>query len=872
MHRAADHVDDGWRGMSMGIAVTVRNAARSAWRRLGTGGRVAVLGVLTLAAVYAAGAATSPGAPPTQTPGAGAVSTTPETPPAQALDKTDSSGGQPAAPGWIDSLAKLLDSISWALVVLVLLIVFRKPVGALLKALETALADRGVTVDVASVKIQVSERAIDPWEERSPGFSRSLLEIEEQPVRERSSILSEIAPQLLFPLSSYVARRLAASRAGATAAAAMRAAREDLASACRTARTFQDVRRPLVAFVQWFERTRFLDADLFGELLTRHPVLAEGVRGLRPADPAREPDDFLILHAAGVAYAQREEWTPAGGILDALVWKDQVPLYLWAADTWLACAYHRHLQKFQEQNPGLDIDAPEFFDTIDDLLGRAERVAGAMTAAGPTPRSGYYRRELLKVVGSIASILGEASRTPDKKAAYLDRALQALAACTKTIDGDPPSPLDHNNLADVYRQIGDHRRQIDDAAGSAEYYALAHRELDVACPPGDPPDPAFCNTRALIFAREKQPLKGWLALERYGEAEAAAADRPDLVQHVENQILAARLAAAVESDLPLPCLGLTVAKLEAARGLVERRRDLLGPATARTLQAQTEELLGYAYLQVPGLESRAADAYNRLRALGDEGAPAEVRWQRRLGRAKALSRLAGSQRRAFSAQVARQFWTDGQADLATSAEAVKPFGLDAGAASIPRRVRHVRLLVDTVTALQAVAEEGVREGERIAAKNLLEQENALLAVLGTALTDVALRQGLGRALPDVESRVRECAARRCYLLARILLRDDPSFSDAGLADKVEANFTAARGASEDLDCRIDLELGEFMLAAALAGQGDVRARYERAIASLELAARRNAPALRGETVRALAEAYARRPAVLRKAKASKASS
>jgi hypothetical protein len=839
----------------MGKVATIHATARRSWSRLGAPVRVAALGLLALGAVYAVGASTSPSAQEAQKAAPGGE--TPKPP----------AGTPSTTTAWIDSTAKLVGSLNWAWVALVLLIVFRKSVAALLEALKTALADRAVTFDVASVKIQVSERGSDPWEERSPGFSRSLLEIEEAPVRERSSILSEIAPQLLFPLSSYMARRWVTGAPGAAAAKAMQAARDTLRAACEAAHTFPNVRRHLLTFVQPFVEARFFEADRFGELLARYPVLADGIRALEPRDLAQDPDDFLILHAAGVAYAQREDWAAGSTILEAILWKEQQPLYPRAADTWLACAYHSHLEKAQKEKPGVDIESAEFFDAIDSLLRRAERVAGEMRAM---PGSGYYLRELLKVIGSIASILGERSRTPEKKARYFDEALRALVECTGPIDGDPPSPLDHNNLADLYRQMGDLHRQIGAAQVSAAYDAKAHREVDLASPSGDPSDPAFENTRALIFAGEKQALKGLLALERYGEAAAAGADRPDLVQYVENQILAAKLAAAVEADLPAGCLGLTTAKLEAARGFVERQREQLG-AAADELQAQIEELLGYAYLQVPGHESRAVDAYGRLGARGDNEA-ADVRWRRQLGRAKALSRLAGSQRRAFSVEAARRFWKDAFAGLASSGTAVKAFGLEAGVASVPRRVRHLRLRLDTVIALQAVAEEGVREGERLDARNLVDQETEILASLRTALSDLALQLGLGGALTEVESQVRECAARRCYVLGRILIRDDPSFNDAGLVDKVETNFAAARGAGADLDCRIDLELGEFLLAAAAAGKGDLRVRYEQAVASLERAAGRNAPALRAETVRALAEAYAWRPTILKKARASKPAS
>jgi hypothetical protein len=200
---------------------------------------------------------------------------------------------------------------------------------------------------------------------------------------------------------------------------------------------------------------------------------------------------------------------------------------------------------------------------------------------------------------------------------------------------------------------------------------------------------------------------------------------------------------------------------------------------------------------------------------------------------------------------------------------VNQFGLDIGV-PVSRRSRHFRLRLDTVVAIQALAEESFCEGKRQAARDLLDQENTILLSLRTHLdTDAALQQSLGNELAEIRAQVRLYEAQRCFLLGRILIRSDPSFSDAGLIGNVETNFNAARGINGDLECRIDLEFGEMLLAAALAGKADVNSLYSRAVTSLELATTRDAPVLRAETIRALADAYAKRNAVLRKARESK---
>ena len=69
-------------------------------------------------------------------------------------------------------------------------------------------------------------------------------------------------------------------------------------------------------------------------------------------------------------------------------------------------------------------------------------------------------------------------------------AQQTYRNCTASIDGEAPSALDHNNLADTYRQFG---------ALEKSYYAKAHDEIDQAMQlTGSREDPTFLNTEALI--------------------------------------------------------------------------------------------------------------------------------------------------------------------------------------------------------------------------------------------------------------------------------------------------------------------------------------------------------------------------------------
>ena len=88
---------------------------------------------------------------------------------------------------------------------------------------------------------------------------------------------------------------------------------------------------------------------------------------------------------------------------------------------------------------------------------------------------------------------------------------------------------------------------------------------------------------------------------------------------------------------------------------------------------------------------------------------------------------------------------------------------------------------------------------------------------------------------------------------------------------IERNLLAARGQGPVLDCQVDLALGEAFIAAALVGQvSDALANYRKAVIAFEFAVGREAPDLRADATRALADAYARRGAVQRRAKQSKA--
>ena len=133
-------------------------------------------------------------------------------------------------------ITAILTSITWPIVIAGLAWVFRDSVGKLAAEVINAMRDRSVTLDLVSVKVQVGERPISAAEDQTTMFSRSPLEIGPDPVPDRSAVLGEIPPQLVFQVSDYGAGAWANKNAPAQVDA-MRAARNALKEACEKNRT-----------------------------------------------------------------------------------------------------------------------------------------------------------------------------------------------------------------------------------------------------------------------------------------------------------------------------------------------------------------------------------------------------------------------------------------------------------------------------------------------------------------------------------------------------------------------------------------------------------------------------------------------------------
>src|ERR1700694_3089170 len=323
-----------------------------------------------------------------------------------------------------DLVAAVVGSVGWAIVALVLLLYFRESLRQLLRALADAVRDRSVSFDVATVvKVQVGERALGGWDDR-PALSP--LKIEDAPIRDHSSILGEIPTVLVFASSDYVARRwVSRSDAAMRSADAMRTALSTLAQACAANQDFVTLKGTLVDFVRRLEAARFLEAHRLHDLLVAYPMFLDAIKRTEVENLSVGHEDFLLLHCAGVASAQRGDWPKAKALLDKIAWKDQKPHYLPAGDAWLACAHRQFIESSLHKTGELDLDEPESAAPARRLLDQGQQIAEAMAAPNWWSRfpvaganAAYYKRELFKVIGAIGSVLGACDDREDDRARF----------------------------------------------------------------------------------------------------------------------------------------------------------------------------------------------------------------------------------------------------------------------------------------------------------------------------------------------------------------------------------------------------------------------------------------------------------------------
>jgi hypothetical protein len=798
---------------------------------------------------------------------------------------TDKKAEEPPALQWTSTI---LDKVfSWVVVTVIFLLVFRKQLAKLIASLTDAVADRGVTLEVAKVKIQVSERAQQLNEDRGPRFSVSPLDLAKDPYNGFANTI-EMPPQVTFQVSDYAARwwfdrNSDKDKLNKALSAAIGVVESKIAATIppKGTKRLQDVKTELVACATALEMVHFVDAPRFTKLIAEEDTIRRDLVDLAQSLTS-DPDDLMMVHAAGVAYAQESKWADARQMLEPIAWikvPKEKPGYLPAADAWLAAMYHDSMDAARKPPAAPDTFIQTLLDTTKAVVGKAQLVRGEIDKSGlPRPvahNKAYYIREIDKIIGTVASFRADYLESKTDKTSSLNCALIAYLECVAKVEGEDPSPLDYNNLADTYRQL---------AAFDESQFATAHTKIDAAMtldaatrPDKSSEDPTFLNTEAQIFIDEKKLPEAFRALTSV-DAQAMIkrnSSSQDWIQYLDNQILAAKVACSEEYPAPAEAKRASdkrhktsnVVRLSRGADVLEPALDLLmEPVTRITddreqsrLEAELYELLGYVYLRLEGYAQESVASYQELVKIWEKvSATAEVQWRRRLVGMRAYTQRARVARRDFDYGTAANQRQRGREVIdnntkefdALSPKNAQPAGV---------RLRTERMKLDTAMALQGLAEESFHGGEIDCAKRLLDKKDSILADLGI----YGDREKLGENFQLAE-------ALTGLLRGWLVFRSDPGTYEQKVLTEIEKYLIRARGQNPTLDCQVDLILGEACLAAALNGSAaDAAANYRKAITALEFAAGREAPELRGDSLRALTDAYAKSGVVQRRTKETK---
>jgi tetratricopeptide (TPR) repeat protein len=697
-------------------------------------------------------------------------------------------------------------------------------------------------------------------DDRRPLLSPSPFQ-DDGPVLGGPTLLREVLPQLMFQVSDSVARAHAA--ANPAPAVAMRVARDLMVAECRKAQPDQTALRTcLFAYVRKLEASRFLEAAEFADLVATFRVLRGLVDGLAPTDTSRDHDTWIALNALSEAYAQKEDWTSAVQVLARFACKpDGTPQYAPAGSTWLASRYNDYVKKLEDADT--DLQASDYLHKVDELAATGDLFLSAIRSLDwPATElgapKGYYVRDALKALGNVVSIAAEYSPV-DRKRAMLERSRRYLAECAQRVVEVDASPIDHNNLADLYRQLAEAATAEGKDADARGYYVEAHREIDRAITDAARPDPAFYHTQALVFRSQRRTEDALRALDSYTEEHAAQGDVLDIEQYVRNRILAAKLQRDWDVADESPDFARIVSTLERVRTFLDRQRGSLPSSTVDPLEGEVGQYLGFALLRWPGHEKQSLDVFARLFALMDWQPPAAVAVRCRVASAQAGTRLARRLRAEFSRGEAERRRKQAAADLDRVRRSIDSLLIDAKVAA-GHRQRNLRLRLDAAVAFQMLAEEQFSAEETDGAKALSATTEELVAPLHEASIDNVFS---GDDVPEIKERIGQMRARLSFVSALIAIRKNPSLDGWDFIHQVRASLDDARGQNTELDCRVDLALGGLLLAAARLGKGDVRELYRQAIAAFERAAGRDVPNLRADTILALSAAYAEGRTVLR---------
>jgi len=729
-------------------------------------------------------------------------------------------------------------------------IVFRKQVGAACDAMVKAVFERGGTLEVAAVKVSLPERPAETVDDLRPVALSSLFDVTDEPARTASADVQSIAPQLTFPLSDRVAKHWESKPGQAAKVAAMREALEELRAECTPQASFAEMRPALMAYARALEACRYREARILATLLDEYAELRHGIERMRPSDLRRDADEFALLHAVGVAYAQdKTRWDVAFPFLDRIAWDETNVLYARAGAHWVAAAYHDVLRK-REREIGRAVVSRVVIDEVEDVFNRGRQLLRALETwdgrGAPVP-PGYYLREIHKDLGSVSAIFAAHIADIATRQRFLDLALPHYKATVLQLPGkETASSLDHNNFAQFYRELGDAARKAGDIGRARDSYVKAHDQIRQAFDDERPSDPAYHDTLARLLLAEGRILEAHGALAEYTVAHARSRAPEELGDYFEIQILAAKLLLRLHEKQPAVGRAAAVQTLERVLAELGELRSGLTADDAASVEAQIQELVGNLHLDPPAEVSLAVAAFERLLAL-DSSLETPTKKVRAHTSAALAFALAARMRRLESSPLASEELRKKAAKCVTAAlEAFKE----------PDLLDDQRLAA--LQSAQLLIEERLAAHEDKDATTLAE-------AIAPFLSQLRETMDTGDIAPSDSTRLlRRLAARHALVSARLKIRGANGAAGPDEIKAIEDLLVPARGIAQ-FSAEADLELGVFRLNAARAGGESAMAHWQAAIDAFERASQAAVPAMRAEVFRQVSHAYAIRGAISRKA-------
>ena len=517
-----------------------------------------------------------------------------------------------------------------------------------------------------------------------------------------------------------------------------------LGEACRGGPYSEEVKLRLAEFASLLEASRFFSAEDVLPLLQGHPVLQEVEKALEKK-ASLNPDERRILHGFGVAYEQAGQWKAACAALEPLIRGEEA--YLPAVPAYLVAKYHVFVRNCIGEAT-FDQDTSVFIDGFQNEIHQralkfAEDIAklddGAWSEFGINERNArYYSHAFHQVLGIMLSIVAELSSSVEGVTRQKTDELFAAAEgyLRRCCVGRERSERDTNNLADLYKQMGDlWRRQRREPERSKSYYEKAETLLNAAIKSNTTLQPILYRTLAETLWGKGDRAGALLALQQYTEEKAERGERFQVREYVENQIYAAKLLfnhPGLTAELRSVVV---IDVLERLLHFVRRNEAKVGSGPKTVIH----DMLGQVYLETSDREGDAVLCLNAIEGMGDNAAD---RWRRKVLLARARIRLSRWYRRHQPVDAARER-RRAEFILDDSARAIADFD-PTRVKSFTRRIEYVGLHLDTLSANLELAEETFYQGAMSqAARRIGRQlENGLFQRLHEILASSEMREVL----------------------------------------------------------------------------------------------------------------------------------